>query len=121
MNASCVVREYHANWGTASCLVSHSFTVSATSQVQKQFNTLPAEDRLALLGSLQVCLQQVTQRCTPAISPLAVALAAMVVQWQAWEGSLQQIGAPPAQALTASCNNPLPCTQRSLGRQRFSR
>ena len=63
-------------------------------QVQKQFNTLPGEDRPALLGSLQVCLQQVTQRCTPAVSPLAVALAALVVQWRAWEGSLQEIGAP---------------------------
>ena len=63
------------------------------SQVQKQLNTLPAEDRAVLLGSLQACLRRVAQQCTPAISPLAVALAALVVQWPAWEGSLQQIGA----------------------------
>ncbi len=68
------------------------------SQVQKQFKTLPVEDRPALLGSLQACLQRVAQQCTPAISPLAVALAALIVQWPAWNGSLQQIGAALAQA-----------------------
>ena len=61
-------------------------------QVQKQFNTLAPEDRPALLSSLEACLQVASQRCTRAISPLAVALAALVVQWPAWEGSLQQIG-----------------------------
>lgn len=61
-------------------------------QVQKQFNTLAPEDRPALLSSLEACLQVASQRCTRAISPLAVALAGLIVQWPAWEGSLQQIG-----------------------------
>lgn len=63
------------------------------SQVQKQLNTLPAEDRPLLLGSLQACLRRAAQQCTPAVSPLAVALAALIVQWPSWEGNLSQIGA----------------------------
>ena len=72
------------------------------SQVQKHFKTLPGEDRPALLGSLLACLQRVAQQCTPAISPLAVALAALIVQWPAWDGSLQQIGEVWLKPMTAA-------------------
>jgi len=80
-------------------------------QVQKQFNTLATEDRPALFSSLQICLQIVIQRCTPAISPLAVALAALIVQWPGWDGNLQQMGA--FLNLNPCPDNLLPCLPSS--------
>ncbi|CAK0735276.1 hypothetical protein CVIRNUC_000554 [Coccomyxa viridis] len=61
-------------------------------KVQKQFNSLPKGDRPALFASLEACLHIASQRCAAAVSPLAVALAAAIVQWPEWDGSLEQIG-----------------------------
>ena len=63
-------------------------------QVQKQFNSLPQGDRPAMFQSLEACLHMASQRCTAAVSPLAVALAAAIVQWPEWDGSLEEIGTP---------------------------
>ena len=110
-----VVCPSHCNLGCCELLpAGGSSDECEWTQVQKQFNSLPKEDRPALLASLQACLQRVTQRCTLAISPLAVALAALIVQSPAWTGSLQQIGAGLTPATTVAksfCYCVPPCQQ----------
>ena len=62
-------------------------------QVQRQLPSLPEDGLPALLNRLVECIQLATQRFPAAVSPLAVAMAALVVQWQDSDGALHALGA----------------------------
>ena len=61
-------------------------------QVQRQLPTLPESGLPALLGKLVDCIRAAVATTPAAVSPLAVSLAALVVQWQDCEGALHTLG-----------------------------
>ena len=61
-------------------------------QVQRQLASLPGGGLPALLDRLVDCIRVATQHFPAAIAPLALATAALVVQWQDSEGALHALG-----------------------------
>lgn len=61
-------------------------------QVQRQLGTLPEQGFPALLDKLVECMRSAARGFPAATTPLAVALSALVVQWQDWDGGLQTLG-----------------------------
>jgi hypothetical protein len=68
--------------------------LSCDMQVQRQLPTLPEGGLPALLGKVVDCMRAAAARTLAAVPPLAVCLAALVVQWQDCEGALHTLGAP---------------------------
>ena len=89
-------------------------------QVQRQLRTLPETDLPALLDKLVACMRGAAQGFPAAVTPLAVALSALVVQWQDWDGGPQTLGRrsplmPPLLTTFLDCSMSFAVLERRSG------